>query len=48
LIAVELLINAIKHAFPDNKQTGLISVGYETNGDNWELLVSEWLIPLTQ
>jgi two-component sensor histidine kinase len=41
LIAVELLINAIKHAFPDEGKSGEIVVGYEANGDNWKLSIAD-------
>jgi two-component sensor histidine kinase len=41
LITTELLINAIKHAFPNVAKAGRIDVGYETNGDNWKLSISD-------
>ena len=41
LIAVELLINAIKHAFPDDARPGHIAVVYEVSASNWKLTVSD-------
>lgn len=41
LIVTELVINAIKHAFPGGKSGALIMVTYETEGDNWKLTVSD-------
>jgi two-component sensor histidine kinase len=40
LIATELLINAVKHAFPDNR-SGTTRVKYESSGDDWHLSVSD-------
>lgn len=40
LIVTELVINALKHAFPDGRG-GQIDVGYETRGDDWTLSVSD-------
>jgi chemotaxis protein methyltransferase CheR len=40
LIVTELLINAVKHAFPD-AGSGRIRVGYETDGSEWTLSVSD-------
>lgn len=40
LIVTELVINALKHAFPDNRN-GKISVGYHSRGPNWTLFVSD-------
>jgi two-component sensor histidine kinase len=40
LIVTELVINALKHAFPDHRN-GLISVAYESHGPNWVLSVSD-------
>jgi two-component sensor histidine kinase/PAS domain-containing protein len=39
LIATELAINAIKHAFPDSERAGQIVVEYEVDGANWKLSV---------
>lgn len=41
LIVTELLINAIKYAFPDPKKGSLIHVTYEVDKDNWKLTVSD-------
>ena len=41
LIVTELVINALKHAFPVNMKSGTISVGYEVKGDDWKLSVSD-------
>jgi two-component sensor histidine kinase len=40
LIVTELVINALKHAFPDDRQ-GKISVGYQSQGPNWTLSVGD-------
>lgn len=41
LIVTELVINALKHAFPGRNQTGKISVGYLGNSDGWTLTVGD-------
>jgi chemotaxis protein methyltransferase CheR len=41
LIVTELVINALKHAFPDDKAEGQVIVAYETEGTNWKLSVSD-------
>ncbi|KAA0693310.1 histidine kinase [Neorhizobium sp. P12A] len=41
LIVTELVMNALKHAFPDNKTVGRISVAYEVHGANWKLSVAD-------
>jgi two-component sensor histidine kinase len=41
LIVTELVINAVKHAFPDDKVNGQIVVAYESAGTNWKLSVSD-------
>jgi len=41
LIVTELVINALKHAFPDEKADGEIVVAYDTAGTNWKLSVSD-------
>jgi chemotaxis protein methyltransferase CheR len=41
LIVTELVINAVKHAFPDSTRSGHILVGYEVNGTNWKLAISD-------
>ena len=40
LIVTELVINALKHAFPDHA-SGKIKVGYEADGPAWTLSVSD-------
>ena len=39
LIVTELVINAVKHAFPDKKRPGHIKIRYETNENSWRLQV---------
>jgi len=41
LIVTELVMNSLKHAFPDEKTEGQITVAYETAGTNWKLSVSD-------
>jgi chemotaxis protein methyltransferase CheR len=41
LIVTELVMNALKHAFPDGKADGRISVAYEVHGTNWKLSVAD-------
>jgi two-component sensor histidine kinase len=41
LIVTELLINAIKYAFPTSKPGGLVLVTYEVDGSDWKLIVSD-------
>jgi chemotaxis protein methyltransferase CheR len=41
LIVTELVMNALKHAFPDEKIAGQIIVAYEVAGTNWKLSVSD-------
>jgi two-component sensor histidine kinase len=40
LIVTELVINALKHAFPDGRK-GRIVVGYDAHGPNWTLSISD-------
>ena len=40
LIATELVINALKHAFPDDR-TGKIEVDYRSKGEDWTLSVRD-------
>jgi two-component sensor histidine kinase len=41
LIVTELVINAIKYAFPTNKGDAQILVTYEVDGSDWKLMVSD-------
>lgn len=41
LIVTELVMNALKHAFPDEKIAGQINVSFETAGTDWKLSVSD-------
>ena len=41
LIVTELVINAVKYAFPTNKPGGLIHVAYASAGLDWKLVVSD-------
>ncbi|EIZ81366.1 signal transduction histidine kinase [Novosphingobium sp. Rr 2-17] len=41
LIVTELVINALKHAFPDKGHNGLITVSYVTEGNGWTLSVGD-------
>jgi len=41
LIVTELVMNALKHAFPDEKVEGQIIVAYDVDGTNWKLSVSD-------
>lgn len=41
LIVTELVINALKHAFPNERTTGEIIISYEVNGSDWKLAVSD-------
>jgi chemotaxis protein methyltransferase CheR len=41
LIVTELVINALKHAFPDARQDGQVVVSYEVDGSDWKLTVSD-------
>ncbi len=40
LIVTELVINALKHAFPDGR-SGKITVGYQADGLDWKLKVTD-------
>jgi chemotaxis protein methyltransferase CheR len=41
LIVTELVINALKYAFPRDKPGSLIMVTYESRGEDWKLTVSD-------
>jgi two-component sensor histidine kinase len=41
LIVTELVMNALKHAFPDEKIAGQIIVAYDLNGTDWKLSISD-------
>jgi len=41
LIVTELVMNGLKHAFPDERTEGQITIAYETAGTNWKLSVSD-------
>ena len=41
LIVTELVINALKYAFPDQKKAATVTVAYEVHGTDWKLSVSD-------
>ncbi len=41
LIVTELVINALKYAFPDSTRAGVVTVRYDVNGTDWKLSVSD-------
>jgi len=41
LIVTELVINAIKYAFPTHKPDARVEIGFESNGEDWVLTVAD-------
>jgi chemotaxis protein methyltransferase CheR len=41
LITTELVMNSLKYAFPEEKESNRISVSYDVDGSNWKLLVAD-------
>ena len=41
LITTELVMNALKHAFPNEKMKGQINIAYDVDGTNWKLSVAD-------
>lgn len=41
LIVTELVMNAIKYAFPETKDDALVRVTYESSGADWKLVVAD-------
>ena len=41
LIVTELVINALKHAFPKDRTDGQVVVSYQIDGPDWKLVVSD-------
>jgi len=41
LIVTELVLNALKHAFPDDNRDGSVLVAYDVAGSSWRLTVSD-------
>jgi chemotaxis protein methyltransferase CheR len=41
LIVTELVMNALKHAFPTDRPDNIITVEYDVSGPNWTLAVSD-------
>ena len=41
MIATELVMNALKHAFPADKSDGRIVIAYDVDGTNWKLSVAD-------
>ena len=41
LIVTELVMNALKHAFPAEKSDGRIVIAYDVDGTNWKLSVAD-------
>jgi two-component sensor histidine kinase len=41
LITTELVMNALKHAFPSESMQGQINIAYDVDGTNWKLSVAD-------
>src|ERR1700691_4412299 len=41
LITTELVMNALKHAFPSENMRGQINIAYDVDGTNWKLSVAD-------
>jgi chemotaxis protein methyltransferase CheR len=41
LIATELVINSLKHAFSENTKDGQITVSYDVSGTDWKLSIAD-------
>jgi two-component sensor histidine kinase len=41
LITTELVMNALKHAFPSESMKGQINIRYDVDGTNWKLTVTD-------
>ena len=41
LIVTELVINALKHAFPEDTNDGQVTIAYDAAGTNWKLSVAD-------
>ena len=41
LITTELVMNALKHAFPSESMNGRINIAYDADGTNWKLSVAD-------
>jgi two-component sensor histidine kinase len=41
LITTELVMNALKHAFPPEKSDGRVVIAYDVDGTNWKLSVAD-------
>ena len=41
LIVTELVMNALKHAFPDDKKDAAILVSYKVSDTDWKLTISD-------